>query len=271
MENPQERAIVLMSDENLAHIPSTTISLIRSSIRLIVSSEDSERRDGSSFTDGNEFSPVSSAMFKNISLPLIMQINLAELSAFDDDHLLPSQGMLYVFFDMEVYLNSSPEVRSCHQILYVDAQLPMKDSGSRFIYYIEPTLPHYDHYDPSSLKRLGVAMALSDDAMYAYWEVQKDLRNHDENDPAIHRIFGYADPVQTANDDCDAYFANLLQKEEGVAELQEYPPWCLLLQVDSDPKLGTIWCDLGRIYFYILKSDLAKRDFSRTWVDFQGS
>ena len=38
--------------------------------------------------------------------------------------------------------------------------------------------------------------------------------------------------------------------------------WTLLLQVDSDEELGMIWEEEGRIFFWIKKEDLAKKDFT---------
>ncbi len=40
-----------------------------------------------------------------------------------------------------------------------------------------------------------------------------------------------------------------------------------VLQVDSDYAL--IWGDMGTIYFWIRKQDLAAHDFSKTWMILQ--
>jgi uncharacterized protein YwqG len=46
--------------------------------------------------------------------------------------------------------------------------------------------------------------------------------------------------------------------------------WQLLLQIDSDAKvLGTMWGDVGRVYFWIREQDLKKRDFSNVWLILQ--
>jgi uncharacterized protein YwqG len=45
--------------------------------------------------------------------------------------------------------------------------------------------------------------------------------------------------------------------------------WVLLLQFDSDSRIDVMWGDLGMLYFWIRKSDLAERRFDRTWMTVQ--
>jgi len=45
--------------------------------------------------------------------------------------------------------------------------------------------------------------------------------------------------------------------------------WELLLQVDSDPSLGMMWGDAGRIYYWIRHEDLVVGDFDKCWLQLQ--
>jgi len=45
--------------------------------------------------------------------------------------------------------------------------------------------------------------------------------------------------------------------------------WMLLLQLDSDQEAGFMWGDVGMLYFWIRKQDLAQRAFDRTWLIMQ--
>jgi uncharacterized protein YwqG len=42
--------------------------------------------------------------------------------------------------------------------------------------------------------------------------------------------------------------------------------WELLLQLDShENEAGMMWGDMGRLYFWINRADLARRDFGQGW------
>jgi uncharacterized protein YwqG len=45
--------------------------------------------------------------------------------------------------------------------------------------------------------------------------------------------------------------------------------WRVLLQVDTDGRLGTNWGDAGEIYYWIKEADAAGRAFDRAWVILQ--
>jgi uncharacterized protein YwqG len=45
--------------------------------------------------------------------------------------------------------------------------------------------------------------------------------------------------------------------------------WTLLLQVDSDDNAGMMWGDLGRLYFWVRRQDLASRNFDKVWTILQ--
>ena len=45
--------------------------------------------------------------------------------------------------------------------------------------------------------------------------------------------------------------------------------WCLLLQLDSDGDINTMWGDAGMLYFCLRKLDLAAKKFENACVVFQ--
>ena len=45
--------------------------------------------------------------------------------------------------------------------------------------------------------------------------------------------------------------------------------WMLLLQVDTDDEAGWMWGDVGTLYYWIRRPDLAAGRFDRIWMIFQ--
>jgi uncharacterized protein YwqG len=45
--------------------------------------------------------------------------------------------------------------------------------------------------------------------------------------------------------------------------------WTLLLQIDSDDRVGMMWGDVGMLYFWIRRQDLASRKFDKVWTILQ--
>jgi hypothetical protein len=76
-----------------------------------------------------------------------------------------------------------------------------------------------------------------------------------------HRLLGYPDAVQV----------DPVGQAAGEAQRSGFAPepeagWQLLLQLDSDPDLGTTWGDAGRLYVAVPLADLRRKDFSRCWA-----
>ncbi len=45
--------------------------------------------------------------------------------------------------------------------------------------------------------------------------------------------------------------------------------WVMLLQLDSDDQTEMMWGDVGMLYFWIKKSDLASKNFDNCWMILQ--
>ena len=104
-----------------------------------------------------------------------------------------------------------------------------------------------------------------------YFDLQDWLRVGD--DVAIHRLLGHPEPVQDdMRLECQLvtnglYCGDATGYEDPRAEMLSAgaADWRLLLQIDSDEKLGSEWGDAGRVYFWIRKQDLAAERFDAAW------
>lgn len=200
------------------------------------------------------------------------QINLSEVTSSDTIHLLPGEGTLSFFFDVDAFFDSWPGKPSTWRVLYdhhvgADLQRLSLLEGeekrkhyhpSRVTFSAEMTLPDYSSYDATSLQQLSLSGPLTQEEEEAYYEVQAQLAGtmgaafH----IPLHRLLGYPDNVQW-----DMH-----------GDLPGSPTdWQLLLQIDSDGVPNTEWGDTGRIYYWIRTQDLLRRDFSRVTLLLQSS
>ena len=120
-------------------------------------------------------------------------------------------------------------------------------------------------------------LAMSTEEREAYYNFQTSLEESAAG--CIHRIGGYPDCVQ-GDPKLEAHLVSQglycgdqsgykTGKKRGLYSGAK--DWELLLQVDSDDKAKMMWGDVGRIYFVIHKSALARRQFDKTWLVFQCS
>jgi uncharacterized protein YwqG len=115
------------------------------------------------------------------------------------------------------------------------------------------------------------------------WEIDRDAVNdiYDRlgtaDRPPRHRVFGWPDLVQNPMQlECQLasngiYVGNpegyrdprVTGLEAGASD------WFLLWQIDTDDDAGWMWGDVGTIYYWIRRQDLAAGDFDRVWMVFQ--
>jgi uncharacterized protein YwqG len=196
-------------------------------------------------------------------LPFVAQLNLSEVARYDTMHLLPDEGKLYFFFDIDAFFDSWTRQQTIWRVWYDHnahtalqrVALPERGAKrnhyrpSRVTFSAEMTLPDYSQYDATSIQRLGLSGPLTDEEEWAYDEVQAQLAGTigTSSHIPLHRLLGHADAVQW----------DMHRDLPGVPT-----DWQLLFQVDSDGVPDTEWGDTGRIYYWIRTRDLAKRDFS---------
>jgi uncharacterized protein YwqG len=108
----------------------------------------------------------------------------------------------------------------------------------------------------------------------AHMKLLAALSGADDASGVIHRCGGYADEVQGemrlqlqlvtngiyCGDQAGYHDPRVQALAQGAGE------WELLFQVDSDEeKLGWMWGDLGRVYFWVRRGEMAQLDFSGVW------
>jgi uncharacterized protein YwqG len=207
---------------------------------------------------------VSWPVSDGIPLPFIAQINLSTVAPYDMKQVLPQNGHLYFFLDVDAYfdkLSSGKTYQNTYYVFYhsdslqylhrstFPAQLQRRYHSCEVLCTTEMTLPDYSRFDPTTFERCGFTAPLSEEEEEAYDIIKAQLswtaalKYH----LPLHRLLGHPDNVQW-----DMY-----------SELGGTPEdWTLLLQIDSDDAPDMEWGDTGRIYFWIATKDLLRHDFT---------
>lgn len=212
---------------------------------------------------GEPFSPPftdwPSSMIENGTkkrpMAFIGQFNFAEIiySVPELAGIVPNHGLLQLFYDIEEFpwgtypqdLNyfrliwySDIENWSHEPMLAPVPSYPEKEFGLAFSY--RPSFPE----SPDELD-------FPEDLFDLYLETLV----YDEH----HQIAGYPLPVQS-------------DPMEELAEGDRFgddTPWQLLLQIDSDERMGIMWSDTGTIYLGVKNRSLATADLSQALLILQ--
>ena len=225
----------------------------------------------------------------NIPLSFIGQVNLAEIAPFDLEHKLPEGGMLYFFYDCSVAPDGmpwgfAPEDSDGWRVYFYDGDMSalsrkeppadLKENENGMLFGTSGM--HFETVAelPSTESDLTNGLDVPDDEELQdrYWQWL------DEHTPELsNKLLGHADNVQggmeleceyvTHGNNCGTSDGYGIGESEGLDKNAAH--WNLLLQVDSNENIGMMWCDAGRLYFWITDEDLANRAFENCWMVLQ--
>jgi len=217
---------------------------------------------------------------KDVPQSFVGQIRLDEVAPYDTNHRLPSQGMLWFFYDanQETY-GEDPQDAGGWSIFYssdvqhlqratVPASLPeqarFKTSTVNFASTL--TMAQQPQLEIADLAWNNDDQAKYD-TVYARFMGKPSTQPHDQ-------MLGYPETLQ---DDmrlqCQMMTNGITDIDDPkVAELTKNAnEWQLLLQVDSDERTGMNWPGAGMLYYWIKLADLQAQKFDATWLVAQSS
>jgi uncharacterized protein YwqG len=273
-----------LRDHNLSRISDQIESVAKKSIRL---SSEKRSSEATNRLGGKPNLPkdLNWPTWREQPLAFVAQLDLATLPQVLDLQL-PRTGSLSFFYKGgENAWGFSPDDAGSSVVLYMQESLssfPLRslpeelEDHLRFTgvkLFPQPLEVSVPGLQDQALERL----AMSPHERKAYYNFQTSLEASEAG--CMHRIGGYPDCVQ-GDPKLEAHLVShglycgdqsgyKAGKKKGL-----YPgasDWELLLQVDSDDKAKMMWGDVGRIYFLIHKSDLARSRFEKIWVVFQCS
>lgn len=211
----------------------------------------------------------------DVPLACVGQINLAELPEFDGRARLPSEGMLYFFYDSTREADGyDPKDEHFFAVIYTapfDEPPPKMETlpadldpegvyvPARIRFARFETFPGIT-FGYSEFSRLGMVFS-EEKKFFDLVEPYCDYENH--------QVFGWPSPIQQPVEMvCEKIFRQRngqnSKDEDVLAGMHE---WVLLLQIRSDEELGMYWpYDMGILYFMIRKDDLEAKRFDRAWM-----
>lgn len=211
------------------------------------------------------------------------QIDLAAIPRDEVSSLLPQQGVLYFFYDQQQGTwGFDPKDRGSWKVIYRDSASaanrvpPPPGLVKEAVFKERPlTFRRIDVYPDWQDERIA-ALKLTDPQFDAYI----DLTSSSYEDQPAHQMLGYPAPIQGNDMDLESQLASNgvymgdatgYHSPQAKALESGRSDWVLLLQLDSDDAAGMMWGDVGRLYFWIRKSDLVNRNFDNVWMILQCS
>jgi uncharacterized protein YwqG len=222
----------------------------------------------------------------NRPLSFLCQINLADVTAFDQEHLLPESGLLLFFYEQEsMSWGFDPADRGCVRVLYYEstdglapADIP-EDLGEDYrvkeydlSFRVQESYPSYEEL------RCHVDAELD-------WDTYDEAIERDTTynvDCERHKLLGYANLVQGEMlTECERVSRGLYcgtaesyrnTPEDVKADIRERASdWVLLFQMASicQEDYELMYGDMGNLYFYIRKQDLKNCNFDGAWFALQ--
>ena len=208
-------------------------------------------------------------------LGFLAQVNLSEMPCIDP--AMPLTGWLYFFYDFyRCPWGFDPTDREAFRVFYIDC---LVSRLKRAMMPADSNRKHVDHacrVEAQAMLTLPDALpdeVADDDQFGAYDELRERLPDADG-----HRLLGHPQIVQGPMElECQLasnglYCGTAAGYDDPRAKALEAGAvdWRLLLQIDTDEDgPGWMWGDLGKIYFWIKKQDLAARRFDGVWLILQ--
>jgi len=227
-------------------------------------------------------------------LTFIMQLRLSDLAQYDLESVLPTNGWLYYFYDVDKQPWGFHGQESGWSVTYI------KDETTKLSRISYPKTQH-QAFELKALPLFLLSFNRILSVPSAVWEHPYGYQtyhalafnDYDEENAYMyfsfdfspeaspsHQILGYANHIQYAVEyDCfmaqypehdeQSIFHKL--NEDSQARSKVMDEWQFLFQIDSDEDLGLICGDMGMLYICIPKDSLAKHQFDDCWTILQCS
>lgn len=215
---------------------------------------------------------------KDMTYPLafIAQVNLEEVAGFDKENVLPKKGLLSFFYEVESQCSGLDlSEKTCAKVFYFEdvsslVQRSLPDNMTEAGIIPEQSVSFNPFMDVPCWEEYSLFNDKEYDRDF-YTQVRSDLIG--DSTSGDFKLLGYADVIQDAMQrDCQLVFSGFdlangpakLSDEQKTKMQEDSKDWVLLFQAGTIAvdDFELMFGDMGRIYFYIRKQDLAECNFS---------
>jgi uncharacterized protein YwqG len=218
----------------------------------------------------------------------VAQFDLAQLSPFDEEHLLPARGMIYFFvttkWDGKVLYSDAPH-NSLEKRMFPDPPtLPRQGFLQKIFsskqekkvyeecvvdFKVEYRVPSGDSfYLNIACKEMGNKIFPVGADHENFMEEICDICRIGDN-VTDHHFLGYAHGIQGSFQELNAAGVDWKElKDMSLDRMKALTQWRLLFQLDTDPNADFMCGDGGRFYFLIQDNDLRQGNLDQVKTSF---
>ncbi len=225
---------------------------------------------------------------KNRPLSFIAQFDLAEMSKYDTDGLLPKKGLLSFFYECDTMMwGYDPKDKGCARVYYFEdvnglAPAEFPDDLAEELRFPEIGITAYSEKSYQQYEDFIVQREKMVQEWEAFQAAEKSLGIYSEDDHECSKLLGWANIIQgNMTRECElvarrGYYLGggwegVTPRDRQETEQWANRDWLLLFQLGTveTKDFELMFGDCGRIYFYIHRDDLAARNFDNVWLILQ--
>lgn len=222
---------------------------------------------------------------KNRPLSFLAQINLKDVVEYDKEGLLPKDGLLSFFYELETMTwGFDPADLGSAKVFYFSGNEELNTTEFPDDMEDEYKLPelHVDFSDNISFPSYEELLLDEKPEWDDYDEYVSDA-GYDEDDMGERtKMLGYPDLIQNPmQEQCEAVNRgyrvgssedySIIPEDVKASIKENADEWILLFQMGTieEDDFELMFGDCGHIYFWIRKSDLLEKNFSNVWLVLQ--
>ncbi|HEU0026994.1 MAG TPA: YwqG family protein [Ktedonobacterales bacterium] len=216
-------------------------------------------------------------------MSFVGQIRLQDAHALASGAALPAEGLLSFFYDAsQRTYGADPNDRTGFRVLYFDTAA---HAGLAHQAGWPAALPSAARFGACSVA-FAPELTYAQDLQAEFPERPITPQDQERFEAALtrlapapstaprHRLLGHPDTIQDdMRQECQLAANGVADPSAEPQRVAAFMPganqWRLLLQVDSDARVGMRWASAGMLYFWIREQDLASARFDNCWVVLQ--